>query len=89
MKTITLNDAAYDRLKSWKSGDSDSFSKVVLRVVPKRGTAADMEGAFGQLKPLSDGDAEEILAALPWANKWSGEKEPWGPETMKDARHAR
>lgn len=34
MKTITLTDEAYARLKDWKSGAQDSFSNVVLRVVP-------------------------------------------------------
>ncbi|MFM8230618.1 MAG: antitoxin VapB family protein, partial [Chthoniobacterales bacterium] len=42
MKTITLTDEAYHRLKSWKTEPSESFSKVVLKAVPKRGTAADM-----------------------------------------------
>jgi predicted CopG family antitoxin len=48
MKTITLNEAAYERLKAWKIGE-DSFSKVVLRMVPKRGTFGDLESAFQAL----------------------------------------
>ena len=39
MKTITLTDQAYERLKSWKTG-RESFSEVVLRTVPKRGRLA-------------------------------------------------
>lgn len=42
MKTITLDDAAYDRLKAWKRGPKDSFSAVVKRVLPEPGTM----GAF-------------------------------------------
>ena len=38
MKTITLDDAAYERLKAWKSGPKESFSNVVKRVVPEPGT---------------------------------------------------
>jgi predicted CopG family antitoxin len=38
MKTITLDDEAYRRLKSWKRSSGDSFSKVVKRVVPEAGT---------------------------------------------------
>ena len=34
-KTITLSEAAYQRLLEWKSYPDDSFSRVVLRVVPK------------------------------------------------------
>ena len=40
MKTITLDDEAYGRLKSWKSGTSESFSSVVKRVVPAPGLLA-------------------------------------------------
>ena len=52
MKTITLSEAAYERLKAWKAG-GDSFSQVVLRMVPKRGTFGDLEDAFRTLSKLS------------------------------------
>jgi predicted CopG family antitoxin len=81
MKTITLNDEAYERLKSWKSTDSDSFSKVVLKVVPKKGTAADMEEAFASLKPLSDSEAKQVVAALEWSNQWGTGRNPWDTQT--------
>jgi predicted CopG family antitoxin len=42
MKTITLDEAAYERLKAWKLGPKDSFSSVVKRVMPVAGTL----GAF-------------------------------------------
>jgi len=42
MKTITLDDTAYLRLKSWKRNSSESFSSVVKRVIPEPGTL----GAF-------------------------------------------
>ena len=45
MKTITLTDQAYERLKSWKTG-RESFSEVVLRTVPKRGTFGDLDETF-------------------------------------------
>ena len=38
MKTITLDDVAYDRLKAWKSNPRESFSTVVKRIVPEAGT---------------------------------------------------
>lgn len=80
MKTITLNDEAYERLKSWKSGDLDSFSKVVMNVVPKKGTAADMEEAFAHLKPLSEPEATAVIAALEWSNQWGTDKNTWGSQ---------
>lgn len=42
MKTITLDDTAYARLKVWKRGPKESFSHVVKRIVPEPGTL----GAF-------------------------------------------
>ena len=42
MKTITLDDAAYTRLKVWKRDPKESFSHVVKRIVPEPGTL----GAF-------------------------------------------
>lgn len=44
MKTITLDDVAYERLKAWKRGPKDSFSKVVKRIVPQPGTLAAFAG---------------------------------------------
>ena len=42
MKTITLDDIAYCRLKSWKRSSNESFSSVVKRVLPEPATL----GAF-------------------------------------------
>ena len=58
MKTITLSEEAYQRLKSWKTDPSESFSKVVLKVVPKQGTAGDMDKAFDKLPKLTRRQAE-------------------------------
>jgi len=38
MKTITLDDDAYARLKAWKQNPKESFSAVVKRVMPELGT---------------------------------------------------
>ena len=40
MKTITLDEVAYSRLKAWKKGSSESFSSVIRRVLPEPGTLA-------------------------------------------------
>lgn len=40
VKTITLDDEAYTRLKSWKLRSSESFSQVVKRVVSAPGSLA-------------------------------------------------
>lgn len=42
MKTITLDDDAYELLKMWKRTPRESFSAVVKKVVPAPGTL----GAF-------------------------------------------
>jgi predicted CopG family antitoxin len=63
MKTMTLTDEAYERLKAWKSG-KDSFSQVVLRTVPKRGTFGDLEASFRTLPALSGEQSRAIQQAL-------------------------
>jgi len=40
MKTITLDEVAYSRLKAWKRGSKESFSQVVKRLLPEPGTLA-------------------------------------------------
>jgi predicted CopG family antitoxin len=63
MKTITLSDSAYERLKAWKNG-RDSFSAVVLRVVPKRGTFGDLDESFKALPLLSEEQSRAVAEAL-------------------------
>jgi predicted CopG family antitoxin len=87
MKTISLTDEAYERLKSWKSPEWDSFSKVVLEVVPKRGTAADMEKAFQSLKPLTEEQAKRIEEAMGWANSWDNVSDT-GSSLASGEKHA-
>lgn len=75
MKTITLDEAAYERLKAWKKGSRESFSSVVMRVIPVTGTL----GAFfshvqatGSLDKENDALMEEAI------NERSAVKEdPW------------
>lgn len=64
MKTITLDEAAYERLKAWKKGSGESFSSVVKRVIPQPGTL----GAFlshvqasGGSEPEKDDLMEEAI----------------------------
>jgi predicted CopG family antitoxin len=59
MKTITLTQEAYERLKAWKM-EKDSFSQVVLRTVPKRGTFGDLNESFKSLPSLS-GEQSRIM----------------------------
>jgi predicted CopG family antitoxin len=88
MKTISLTDDAYERLKSWKSPDWDSFSKVVLEVIPKRGTGADMEKAFQALSPLTQEEATRIEEVMAWGNAWENASSAWSATVSKE-NHAR
>lgn len=56
VKTITVTENAYERLKSQKHSE-ESFSEVILRVVPKKATAADWLG-------ICPGTEEELQADL-------------------------
>jgi predicted CopG family antitoxin len=60
MKTITLDDAAYERLKAWKSTPRESFSNVVKRVVPEAGTLAALLN-FADTHKTADLPGNDIL----------------------------
>ncbi len=77
MKTITLTDDAYERLKSWKDPGLDSFSKVVLAKVPKKGTLADLAVRIERLPKLTRKAAKEIEKAVAWGNDWKSRRDPW------------
>ena len=77
MKTITLTDEAYERLKAWKDAERDSFSKVVLAKVPKRGTLADLGQQIDKLPKLRPREARAIEKAVAWGNDWRNQRDPW------------
>ncbi len=56
MKTITLDEQAYQRLRAWKQSKGDSFSKVVKRVVPEAGTLGAMEQYVSRRNPDPEKD---------------------------------
>ncbi len=60
MKTITLDDDAYERLKTWKRGPQESFSSVVKRVVPRPGTLGSLLG-FVESQGTSELAGNEVL----------------------------
>jgi predicted CopG family antitoxin len=60
MKTITLDDEAYQRLKSWKRSPRDSFSRVIKRVVPEAGTLGAL-AKFAEERRQVDPARDRIL----------------------------
>ena len=77
MKTITLTDEAYQRLIVWKENPKDSFSKVVERVVPVRGSLSGVMVAWENLSSLSAKQFDAIESGLREVNDWSKQKDPW------------
>ena len=77
MKTITLTDEAYMRLLLWKNQPRDSFSKVVLRVVPPKYSGAAIAEAAQRLPALTDAQELAIRASMAEANDWGKVKDPW------------
>ncbi|MCX6970104.1 MAG: hypothetical protein NTV93_08120 [Verrucomicrobia bacterium] len=58
VKTISLTESAYQRLLSWKTGGT--FSEVVERMVPCKGTLGAVVEAAQSLPELSDADFEDL-----------------------------
>lgn len=77
MKTITLTDQAYARIAALKTSPKDSFSKVILRTVPKHGTAEQMLKAVRDLPRLTPKQAGSMEQAVEdqrnpkrWRDSW-------------------
>jgi predicted CopG family antitoxin len=64
MKTIALSENAYSRLASWKSGRGDTFSAVIERLIPPKGTLEAALEAAGSLPPLSVPEFESLENAV-------------------------
>jgi len=77
MKTITLTENAYQRLSSWKELSGDSFSKVVERVVPVRGSLGGVKAAWEALPPLSAKQFSAIENGLRELDDWAKQRDPW------------
>ncbi len=75
MKTITLDDDAYERLKSWKRRGGDSFSAVVKRVVPRAGTLEAMARYVVERAPSVEGRDALLESAV--ENRSGAKHDPW------------
>ena len=75
MKTITLDEVAYNRLKAWKRGGRESFSSVVKRVVPEPGTLASF-AAFVENHGTGDLPNNDLLEEA-IDERSSTKEDPW------------
>jgi predicted CopG family antitoxin len=57
MKTIAVSEKAYARLASWKAGREDTFSAVIERLVPPKGT---LDAALAAAESLPNLPAREF-----------------------------
>jgi len=62
-KTISLSDSAYQRLKAWK-GKRDTFSSVVEKMVPPRGTWKAVSKAAAKLPVLTESQFSALEKAV-------------------------
>lgn len=76
MKTITITENSYSRLKSWKKEGRDSFSKVIERMIPERGTF----GAVLDYLEKNDhmpSDEKNDLMEKSVTERATGQSDPW------------
>jgi predicted CopG family antitoxin len=64
MKTIALSEKAYTRLASWKKGREDTFSAVIERLVPPKGTLSAALEAAASLPDLPAREFESLEKAV-------------------------
>jgi predicted CopG family antitoxin len=75
MKTITLDEEAYARLRAWKRGSNDSFSKVVKRVVPEAGRLGALAN-FAHARPPGSDPRDEVLEST-LTERPAEKPDPW------------
>lgn len=75
MKTITLDDVAYNRLKAWKKGSSESFSSVVKRVIPEPGSLGSLL-AFVESRGTARRAGNDIMEQAV-ENRSPAKSDPW------------
>ena len=75
MKTIAVSETAYERLLIWKTGGKDTFSKVIERMVPQKGTFDAVFEAVGNLPDLTDEQVDSLESAVNEGRKTLGD--PW------------
>ena len=64
MKTIAVSEKAYTRLASWKVGRGDTFSAVIERLIPPKGTFAAVLEAAGSLPELPESELDSLEDAI-------------------------
>ena len=75
MKTITLDDEAYTRLKAWKRGSSESFSSVVKRVLPSPGSLGAFL-AFVEQRATATKSGNDVMEAAV-ESRSTAKSDPW------------
>jgi predicted CopG family antitoxin len=75
MKTITLDEVAYSRLKAWKRGSKESFSQVVKRLLPEPGTLASFMN-FTQTRHTASLPGNHYLEAA-IEQRSAAKNDPW------------
>ena len=75
MKTITLDEVAYERLKAWKRGRNESFSSVVKRIIPEPGSLGAFltSSAAHQTQSLTGNEAMQQAVET----RSSAKEDPW------------
>lgn len=60
-KTVSLSKEAYERLKEWKKSDNESFSQMIVRVLPKK---RDVSKILEEYEASEEGLSDEAVEQL-------------------------
>ncbi|UUX92530.1 antitoxin VapB family protein [Methanoplanus endosymbiosus] len=60
-KSINISEEAYERLNSWKKSNDESFTDVIIRVLPQKRNLSEI---LECLEPIDEETAEEMKKAI-------------------------
>ncbi|EHQ34657.1 antitoxin VapB family protein [Methanoplanus limicola] len=62
--TVSLSEEAYGRLNKWKKTEDESYSSIILRLIPEVRTSEEFRKALDRIGSISDEDADIMAKSV-------------------------